>query len=304
MSSETTVQRQMERSELPLRVAWGHLMDPTDDSLLRYIKQLGVEDVLINKAHDTSIIENGTLNVQELVQTRNRIEDAGLRLNAIEQLPTKSFDKIMLGLDGREEQLETFKNCVRAVGQADIPILGFHWAANNVWRTSRTHRLRGGAQATAYNHEEIKDAPYTHGREFTEEEVWEAYTWFIERIVPVAEEAGVKLALHPNDPPIEGLGGVPFIFRDFESFKRGIDEIHPSDNLGLKMCFGCWSEMEGVDPMEAIRHFGKKIFYVHFRDVEGSGKRFHESFIDEGNYDMSDAIETFKEAGAIPDSGT
>jgi mannonate dehydratase len=300
MSAQTPTAKRDEIHELPVRVAWGHITDPHDEDLLRYIRQLGVEDVLINKGHDTSIIEEGGLDVQELVQTRNRIEDAGLRLNAVEQLPTKSFDRIMLGIDGREEQLETFENCVRAIGEAGIPILGFHWAANNVWRSSRSHRVRGGARATAYNHEELKGAPNTHGREFSEEELWDAYEWFLERIVPVAEEAGVTLALHPNDPPVEGLGGVPFLFRDLESFKRGIDEIYPSDNLGLKMCFGCWAEMADVNPLDAIEHFGEKIHYVHFRNVHGEGERFNETFIDEGDYDMYEAIKTFKRAGATP----
>lgn len=285
---------------LPIRPAWGHMKEPIDDELLQYIVQLGVKDVLVDKGHDESIIENGGLDVQELVKLRNQIEDAGLRLDAIEQLPTSSFDKIMLGQEGRKEQLEIFKNSVRAIGEAGIPILGFHWAPNGVWRSSETRRIRGDAKATAYRHEELVDAPPTHGREFTEAELWENYEWFLDRIVPVAEETGVKLALHPNDPPVDGLGGIPYIFRDFESFRRGIDEIHPSDNLGLKMCFGCWSEMEGVDPLDAIRHFGKKIFYVHFRDVQGTEEEFHETFIDQGNYSMYEAIKTMREAGASP----
>lgn len=286
--------------DLGIRPAWGHLKQPIDDDLLQYAKQLGVDDVLVDKGHDDSIIERGGLEVQELVQLRNQIEDAGLRLNAIEQLPTESFDRIMLGLDGREEQLEIFENCVRAIGEAGIPILGFHWAANGVWRSSTTYRVRGDAKATAYDHDDLRGAPPTHGREFTEEELWENYEWFLERIVPVAEEAGVKLALHPNDPPIKGLGGVPYLFRDFESFERGIDEIYPSDNLGLKMCFGCWSEMAGIDPLDAIEHFGEKVFYVHFRDVQGEGERFNEMFIDAGDNDMYEAIQTMQEAGAKP----
>jgi mannonate dehydratase len=300
MSSKTPAETRDEINELPLRVAWGHIEDPYDESLLRYIRQLGVDDVLIDKGHDTRIIEEGGLDVRELIRIRNCVEDAGLRLNAVEQLPTTSFDKIMLGVDGRERQLETFKNCVRAIGQAGIPILGFHWAANGVWRSSKTFRVRGDAYTTAYNHDELKDVPNTHSREFTEEELWDAYEWFLERIIPVAEEAGVKLALHPNDPPIDGLGGVPYLFRDLQTFKRGINEIHPSENLGLKMCFGCWSEMADVDPLEAIEHFGEKIFYVHFRDVQGEGKRFNETFIDAGDNDMYEAIKAFKRAGATP----
>jgi len=286
--------------DLPIRPAWGHLREPIDDDLLQYAVQLGVRDVLVDKGHDDSVLDAGGLDAGALVRLRERVEDAGLRLNAIEQLPTESFEEIILGQDGRREQLEVFENSVRALGEAGIPILGFHWAPSGVWRTSSTHRIRGGARTTAYDHDELGEVAHTHGREFSEEELWENYEWFVERIVPVAEEAGVKLALHPNDPPIEGIGGVPFLFRDLESFRRGIDETYPSDNLGLKMGFGCWSQMEGVDPLDAIEHFGEKIFYVHFRDVEGSGHQFHETFVDQGNCSMYEAIRTMREAGATP----
>lgn len=300
MSNDTTGQRRAEIVDAPVRVAWGHLRPPLDESVLRYAKQLGVDDVLVNGAGTPSLMTDGALDQRELVLVRNQVEDAGLRLNGIEQLPTTAFDRVMLGLDGREEQLEAFEESIRAVGRAGIPILGFHWAANGVWRSSRTHRLRGGARATAYDHDDFRDHPPTHGREFTEAELWENYERFVERVVPVAEEAGVRLALHPNDPPIEGIGGVPFIFRDLESFERGIEGIRASPNLGLKFCFGCWSEMAGVDPLEAIRRFGEKVFYVHFRDVEGEGERFNETFVDEGNEDMYEAIRTMQDAGATP----
>ena len=127
--------------------------------------------------------------------------------------------------------------------------------------------------------------------------MWDNFTYFLERVVPVAEEAGVKLALHPDDPPVPSICGIARIFRSVEAFKKMI-EIVPSDYNGLEFCQGCFSEM-GADVIEAIKYFGsrKKIFYVHFRDVKGTVPKFEECFIDEGNVDMLEAMKAYKEVG-------
>ncbi len=304
MQQVTPTARQERINQLPIRPAWGHMRpdgaDPWDDELLQYIKQLGVNDVLLN-IHDRIMGEDG-LDLEQLILVRNQIEGAGLRLNALEQLTNPHYDKIILGLDGREERIEYWKTSIRRLGQAGIPILGFHWLPYSEWSSSRNYEIRGGARTRSYRHGDFDDVPPVFDREFTESELWENYEYFINEVMPVAEEAGVKLGIHPNDPPVSGLGGTPFLFRDFESHKRGLDEIYPSPNLGLKMCFGCWSEMEGVDAVEAIRHFGEQIYFIHFRDVQTweDGVSFHETFIDQGNYDFSEVIRTLHEAGATP----
>ncbi|MFC1715620.1 mannonate dehydratase, partial [Candidatus Poribacteria bacterium] len=163
----------------------------------------------------------------------------------------------------------------------------------------------GDATVTSFDYDEAKDRPLTHGREYTAEEMWDNYTYFIRAMVPVAEEAGVRMALHPDDPPVESLGGVARIFRNFEGFKRAT-EIVDSDYNGLEFCQGCWAEM-GEDVCAAIRYFAErgKIFYVHFRDVVGTVPNFREAFIDSGDTDMYKAIRAYKESGfngiLIPD---
>jgi mannonate dehydratase len=135
--------------------------------------------------------------------------------------------------------------------------------------------------------------------------MWANYEYFIKALLPVAEEAGVKLALHPDDPPVESLGGIARIFRSFQGFKRAM-EIGDSPAHGLDFCHGSWSSM-GPGVLEAIRHFGErgKILYVHFRDVQGSVPKFQECFVEEGNSDMLEVIKTLKEVGftgfLIPD---
>ena len=124
-------------------------------------------------------------------------------------------------------------------------------------------------------------------------------------ILPVAEEANVKLALHPDDPPVESLAGIPRLFRNFEGFKRGM-VIGNSPMHGLNFCVGSWSEM-GPGVLDNIRYFGQqnRIFYVHFRDVQGTVPKFSESFVNEGNCDMFQVMKTLRDVGfdsfMIPD---
>jgi mannonate dehydratase len=192
------------------------------------------------------------------------------------------------------------------MGRAGIPILGYHWMPNRVWRTPDPAVLRGGATATRFDLAEHADAPLSHNRVYTEDEMWASHEYYLERILPVAEESDVRLALHPDDPPVESLGGVARIFRNFDGFKRAMTTFD-SPHHGLDFCMGCWSEMgpEGVLP--AIEYFGSgdKIFYIHFRDVQGRVPRFNESFINEGNLDTFEVVKTLKKVGftgfLIPD---
>ena len=297
--------------DLPMRVGLGQFMQPTRDRL-RFIKQLGVNDVLLNMYatplladSETPLTGDAEWDFQELIQLRNRIEDAGLRLNAIENIPIQFYDDVMLGGPDRDQQLEHVKRTIRNIGRAGIPVLGYHWAPSGVWRTSTSRRVRGGAESTAFDAKDIENAPLTFDRTYTEEELWENYEHFLESVLPVAEEAGVTLALHPNDPPIEGIGGVPFLFRNFENFKRAMDLV-PSDNHGLEFCLGTWSEM-GENLFDVIEYFGERdeLVYVHFRDVEGTVPSFHETFLDEGNYDEYEIMRALDDVGfsglMIPD---
>lgn len=290
--------------DLPMRLGLGQFMEPTVERL-RFIKQLGVNDVLVNMYQyqpdyphlpnsDTMPLEGEQeWSYEKLVALRERIENAGLRLNAIENVPISFYDKVMLGKDGREQQIEHMKTTIENMGRAGIPIFGYHWSPTGVGRT-RDEVIRGGAEATAFDASEA-DETLEYDREYTEEELWENYEYFLRELLPVAEEYGVKMCLHPNDPPVEKRGGVPQLFRNFENFKRAMDII-PSDNHGLEFCLGCWSSM-GANLDEVIRYFGSRdeIFYVHFRDVVGTVPSFHETWIDEGNYDAYEVMELLDE---------
>ncbi|MSP14647.1 MAG: mannonate dehydratase [Chloroflexi bacterium] len=287
----------MQIDQLPMRLAVGQVNELTDE-IVTFTRQLGIQDIQFNMYHGSPHLPGEThWEYMDLLRLRTRCEDAGLRLNAIENVPIRFYDKAMLGLPGRDAQIKHMATTIRNMGRAGIPIFGYHWAATGVWRTSNTTPARGGALVTSFDLDLVKDAPLAFGREYTDADMWANYTYYMQAILPVAEEAGVKLALHPDDPPVPSLGGVARIMRSFDGFKHAL-EVADSPNHGLDFCVGSWSEM-GPGVFEAIRTFGAqgKIFYVHFRDVLGSVPKFREAFINEGNLNMFEVMKILKEVG-------
>jgi mannonate dehydratase len=277
---------------LPLRVAIGQFNELTDEQIA-FAQQLGVEDVQLNTPR---LPGDERWEYEDLYALAQRAADSGLRVICLENVPIRFYDKIMLGQAGRERQLENMQATVRNMGRAGIPILGYHWMPNGVWRTEPQKPIRGGAISNAFR---MTDAPtaLTHDRTYSTDEIWDTYDWYLERILPVCEEAGVRMALHPDDPPVPSLGGVARLFGNFDNFKRAM-ETHPSPMHGLDFCHGCWSEMRsGAGILEALDWFGRdgRILYVHMRDVQGSADDFTECFLGEGNSDILAVLQKLKE---------
>lgn len=288
-----------------MRVAIGQFSELTHERLT-FARQLGVSGVQLN----TPLLpaDAGYWQLSDLLWLKKRVEDYGLHLEALENVPIQFLDTIMLGLPGRDEKIEKYKKTIHNLGKAGIPILGYNWMPNGVWRTSRAKPGRGGALVTAFEMSQVDQAEQflssralalIKDRTFTAEEMWDNYVYFMKAVLPAAEEAGVRLALHPDDPPVPMLGGVARLFHSFEGFKRAMDAF-PSPNSGIDFCLGCFSEMGGGKGLiEAIRYFGErgKILYVHFRDVQGSADSFQECFLGEGNYDPVEVMCTLKAVG-------
>jgi mannonate dehydratase len=277
---------------LPLRVGLGQLRE-TADADLRFIKHCGVDDYILN----APLIPGDTRwELEDLVPLREKAEAHQLRLMAIENVPIEFYDQIMLGLPGRDAQLENMCATVRNIGAAGIPIFGYHFMPAGVYRTEWMKPLPSGAKTTAFKYAGVRDLPLHADRVYTEEELWANYDWYLERILPVAEEANVRLALHPDDPPVEAIAGMPRLFRNFENFRRAMDHFD-SPHHGLNFCHGCWSEMRGgAGILDAIEHFGSrnKIFYVHLRDVTGTAEDFTECWLGEGNSNIPDVIRALR----------
>jgi mannonate dehydratase len=234
-----------------------------------------------------------------LARLRERVEAHGLELYNVGNMDVGKSDKIHLALPGRDAVIAQFQDFVRALGRAGIHTTTFTWEPDRVW-SSAPRAARGGARARAVDLAELQAQPFTHDRAYTDEEIWENYTYFIERIIPVAEDAGVRLALHPNDPPTAALGGIPCLIQNAASYERAF-AIADSPNLGMEFCVGCW--LEGGEAfgnlLEGIRHFHEmgKIFIVHFRNVTAPLPTFVETFLDEGYMDMYKVMRTFCEIG-------
>lgn len=282
----------MNIDELPMRIAIGQANQLTPE-IIQFAHQTGIHDIQFNTPR---LPGESRWEYADLRDLRQCCNDAGLRLNAIENVPIKFYVKAMLGLPGRDEQIDNMQQTIRNLGQAGIPIFGYHFMPNGVWRTSTTARARGDAQTTAFDYALAKDAPLSFDREFDADEMWQNYAYYMKAILPVAEEAGVKLALHPDDPPVPTLGGVARLMRNFEGFKRAL-EIADSPNHGLDFCVGSWSEMSPDECLTGLHYFGErgKILYVHFRDVLGTVPAFREAFIGEGNLNMFQVMKTLKE---------
>lgn len=273
---------------------------PIDESEMRLAKQMGVTDIVSVLPGQSPLPAREQGPVWEylpLLRLRKQVEDAGLSLSVIESIPIS--DRITLGLPGRDEDLNKFCESLANMGRAGIPILCYNFMAVFNWlRTSMTTRTRGQALVTSYDHSLMENAPLTYAGEVSEERMWENFAYFLKKVVPVAEEFNVKLALHPDDPPLSPIRGIARIIRSVDAFERAM-ELAPSDHNGITFCQGNFAAMGKVDVPAAIRHFGaqKKIFFAHFRDVRGSVPKFEETFHDDGKTNMVETMRAYRDIG-------
>jgi mannonate dehydratase len=265
--------------------------DPSDDDLL-FARQLDMDCVY-------TWLEDSQCTLDYLVRLRKRVEAHGLQLFNAGNMSVAKSDKIHLALPGRDEVIAKFQAFIRTLGQAGIHTTTFTWEPDRVW-SSEPGEDRG-SRARRVDQDELYRRPFTHGREFSREELWDNFSYFIQRVIPVAEEAGVRLALHPNDPPVDGsLGGIPCLIHSYADYLRAF-EIAASPNLGMEFCVGCWLEGGAAfgDMFQAIRQFvsEKRVFIAHFRNVTSPLPSFTETFLDDGYMDMYQVMKAFCAAG-------
>ena len=223
-------------------------------------------------------------------------EKKGLQWRVLEGTP--SLEKTKLGIDGRDEEIDHFITLIKNLPEVGVDIICHNWMPVISWaRTDFERKGRGEALVTAFDFDTIKDQPLTEYGEVSEDMMWNNMEYFLKAVIPEAEKYGVKLALHPDDPPIPKIRGISRIMRSADAFKKLID-LYPSPSNGLTLCQGTFATM-GEDIPAVIRYFGErnKIFFVHFRDVRGDQWNFEETFHDEGKTDMYLAMKTYYDVG-------
>lgn len=288
------------------RLALGQFSDP-DDEMLAFAAQLGLEGVSLNVPR---LPGERRWELRDLLELRRRCEARGLRLEGIENVPDGFYRRAMLGEPGRDEELEHLAATIHNIGRAGIPVLGLHFLPLSVWRTAVDGRGRGGAHVSAFDARELErpgadrsvyvarrdlrlDDPFVgggvavDGAVADEASMWSNLECLLRALAPAAEAAGVRLALHPDDPPVPELGGVARVLRDVDALERML-ALADSPAVGLNLCLGTVSASGGEPAvLDAIRRFGPRgqIVCVHFRDVRGVVPAFAECFLGEGNYD-------------------
>jgi mannonate dehydratase len=280
----------------------------SSDAELRVLAALGVN-------HICSALPSRTLDdnwsVEGLTKLRRRVEGFGIKLDMV-PLPLSNTPvgraenpNILLGKSPeRDREIDRICTMIQSAAKAGIPAVKYNLTILGVLRTEPT-RGRGGARYSTFVHDKAKrgDPPAESGP-VSAEQMWERITYFLKRVVPVAEECKVRLCCHPHDPAVrrgQPFRGVHRVLGSVDGLKRFIDTV-PSDYHGLNFCQGSVAEMLD-DPAkeidDVIRYFGRrgKIFNVHFRNIRGGYLNFQETFPDDGDVDMLRALRVYKEVG-------
>lgn len=284
-----------------------------NDEFLTFLEQIGVYYVYAWFSKDQ-------FNYDYLCKIRDMCNKHNITLFNVGAVHMAKSRSIILGKEDRDKDIEMFNNCLYMLSKVGIHTTTITWEPDGVWASDWAYPTRGGALTrkcdmrilngneidinrrytqVPIDKVEFANTKFTHGRFYTNEEMWENYTYFIKIVIPVAEEFGVRIALHPNDPPVESVGGVSCLIRNFDDFKRAF-AIGNSDFLGMEFCCGCW--LEAADSFggleEAVKYFvnENKVFLVHFRNVDKQLPCFVETFIDDGYGDMLNIMKLFMQS--------
>ena len=222
-----------------------------------------------------------------------RFTDFGVTPIAIEPMPNELHDHIKTGDALRDESIEKVISMFPNMQAHGINTICFNWMAHIGWlRTSSDYPERGGAKVTEFNMTAFQP---TDAR-ITAEELWANYEYFVKAVVPYAERYGIKLGLHPDDPPVPRLGDVERIMISKENIKRAVYGIVNSKSLGITMCQANYFVM-GEDLEKTIEEFADRIFMVHFRNTKGVPTHFRETFHDNGDIDMAAIMRCYVKNG-------
>lgn len=228
-----------------------------------------------------------------LTRMKDDYESAGFKLRVIEARPP--LNKAKRGLEGRDAEIDVVCTLLESMAKLDIPVWCYEWMTDFNWvRTNMATPSRGGSVVTSFNVDDVPE-DLTNNPPISEDELWTNLDYFLKRVLPVAERVGVKISMHPDDPPITPIRGVSRIMRSIDNYQRLL-EIVPSPMNTITMCQGNFTLMTDDLP-KVIRKFGDSISFVHFRDVRGVPTRFEETWHDAGKTDMLACMQAYRDIG-------
>tara|TARA_Y100001934_G_scaffold127138_1_gene154432 strand:+ start:662 stop:1627 length:966 start_codon:yes stop_codon:yes gene_type:complete len=268
------------------------VLTPLSEENLALAAQTGVECVTIRYQGPT---------LEDWKPAVERIRSYGMEIAAVED--AIAMENIIRGTQGRDEEIDGIISLLRIMKQLDIPVLCYNFMAGTDWVRTKTDVIdRAGAKVTQFNLSEIDlavslddSSKQLEYEDLDAESLWENLKYFLERVLPVAEELEIDLAMHPDDPPLEFFMGRARIMNCVEGFKRLV-ELVPSQRNGICFCQGSFVEM-GASIPAAIYELGPHIRYVHFRDIRGTKENFTETFHDNGPTDMAAAVKAYYDIG-------
>ena len=263
----------------------------TDDDLL-FQQQVGLKWARVE-------FGERPIGYDALLATQQRFARFGMRIYSGVHYSYRSL-KVQLGQPGRDKDIETYCQFLRDLGRLKIPIASYDFHPGNTYTTSVVPRRGYMAREFDLDSFRSKVEKQEFNREYSADDIWANYAYFMKAVLPVAEQAGVKLALHPDDPPLAKMNGVAKLFTHYDGYHRAEQIAGGSPAWGLTFCVGTWSEggtKMGKDVFEMIHDFGGrgKIFEVHFRNVSGPLPRFVEAFPDDGYLDMYQVMKALRQ---------
>ena len=240
----------------------------------------------------------GDIGLDTLRAAQQRFAAFGIRIYSGVHYAYRSL-KVQLGQPGRDRDIETYRRFLRDLGKLEIPIASYDFHPGNTYTTDMVRHRGYTTRQFDLNDFRNKVEKRMFDREYSADDIWANYTYFVKAVLPVAEEAGVKLALHPDDPPLAQMNGVAKLFTHYDGYHRAEQIAGGSPNWGLTFCAGTWSEggdRMGKNVFEMIQDFGGrgKIFEVHFRNVSAPLPHFVETFPDEGYMDMLEVMKALR----------
>ena len=266
---------------------------PTPSPLWKLAQQAGVNLAVGGLPFDTLRAGENLTDLAPLTRMKDTYEEHGFTIEVIEARPPLNLAK--RGLPGRDAEIDATCQLIENLGKLGVPVWCYEWMADFNWlRTTLDTPSRGGSVVTSFDRRDLPPGEVEAGP-VTEDELWTNLGYFLDRVLPVAEKAGVKLSMHPDDPPLSPIRGVGRIMRSLDNYRRLV-EMRPSPMNTITLCQGNFTLMTDDLPA-AIRSFGDHISFVHFRDVRGTPEKFEETWHDAGKTDMLACMKAYRDIG-------